>query len=149
MATKYDDASWHYGGDFPKYLPTAAGATHIGMFLAWAVLADMGSNFLLTEVAPIDVPQLRRREITPGRFVIKACDEKFVDDLLNDEGNSFAGAYYLSDLHLQDYQSAVGGSFESLYEIADDWTTFDALKPVFDHRFGEWKKGLLQPGTRR
>ncbi|WP_262497415.1 DUF7832 domain-containing protein [Pedobacter caeni] len=28
---KYDDASWHYGGDFPKDLPQINGATHIGM----------------------------------------------------------------------------------------------------------------------
>ena len=33
---KYDDASWHYGGDFPKDLPIEAGATHTGMFLALA-----------------------------------------------------------------------------------------------------------------
>ena len=28
---KYDDASWHYGGDFPDDLPEENGATHIGM----------------------------------------------------------------------------------------------------------------------
>jgi hypothetical protein len=32
---KYDDASWHYGGDFPADLPREAGSTHIAMFLAW------------------------------------------------------------------------------------------------------------------
>ncbi|RML48695.1 DUF7832 domain-containing protein [Pseudomonas avellanae] len=31
---KYDDASWHYNGNFPSDLPDTAGATHIGMFLA-------------------------------------------------------------------------------------------------------------------
>src|SRR6266404_3538306 len=35
---KYDDASWHYGGDFPEDLPREAGATHTGMFVAWALL---------------------------------------------------------------------------------------------------------------
>ena len=28
---KYDDASWHYNGDFPTDLPVEAGATHIGL----------------------------------------------------------------------------------------------------------------------
>ena len=32
---KYDDASWHYEGAYPADLPPEAGATHIGMFLAW------------------------------------------------------------------------------------------------------------------
>lgn len=38
---KYDDASWHCAGDFPKDLPEAAGATHTGMFLAWALLSGL------------------------------------------------------------------------------------------------------------
>ncbi|WP_441328174.1 DUF7832 domain-containing protein [Mesorhizobium album] len=32
---KYDDASWHSGGNFPRELPPEAGATHIAMFVAW------------------------------------------------------------------------------------------------------------------
>jgi hypothetical protein len=35
---KYDDASWHFGGEFPKDLPEEAAATHTGMFVAWAFL---------------------------------------------------------------------------------------------------------------
>jgi len=42
---KYDDASWHYGGDFPDDLPDEAGATHTGMFLAWALLSGLGGIF--------------------------------------------------------------------------------------------------------
>ncbi|WP_265102660.1 hypothetical protein [Acinetobacter sp. 'aerobic (ED)'] len=38
---KYDDASWHYGGDFPADLPQEAGATHIGMFLTWMLLQTL------------------------------------------------------------------------------------------------------------
>jgi hypothetical protein len=149
MATKYDDASWHYGGDFPKNLAPEAGATHIGMFLAWAVLAGMGSEFLLAELAPDAVALLHTRQITPGRFLIDVCDEKFVDDLLNDDGNAFAKIYYLSELHMADYSKAIGGAVESLYEAADDWTTFDTLKPIFDGRFDEWEKGILRAGGHR
>ena len=32
---KYDDASWHYGGNFPKGLSRKNGATHIAFFLVW------------------------------------------------------------------------------------------------------------------
>ena len=46
---KYDDASWHYGGDFPADLPQAAGATHIGMFLAWLIRNDYASQELIEE----------------------------------------------------------------------------------------------------
>jgi hypothetical protein len=40
---KYDDATWHSGGDFPKDLPAEAGATHIGMFVSWGVSDAVGN----------------------------------------------------------------------------------------------------------
>jgi hypothetical protein len=32
---KYDDASWHHGGDFPAGQPQEHGGTHIALFLRW------------------------------------------------------------------------------------------------------------------
>ena len=55
---KYDDASWHSGGDFPADLPSEAGATHTGMFLAWALLSGLGGS-LHTEDFPEDVERLK------------------------------------------------------------------------------------------
>jgi hypothetical protein len=52
---KYDDASWHYGGDFPKGLPQKAGATHIGMFLAWMILNGLSSEELMEEDDVLDL----------------------------------------------------------------------------------------------
>src|SRR5688572_23363485 len=41
---KYDDADWHYGGDFPEDVPEQAGATHMGMFVAWAWSAGLAGE---------------------------------------------------------------------------------------------------------
>ena len=49
---KYDDAYWHYRGEFPTELPASAGATHIGMFVAWALLAGLGREL-------VDLPRAR------------------------------------------------------------------------------------------
>lgn len=38
---KYDDAAWHYNGDFPKDLPKENGATHIGMLLTWCIEMEL------------------------------------------------------------------------------------------------------------
>ena len=46
---KYDDASWHWGGDFPKDLLNEAGATHIAMFLVWCILNELGGEEILDE----------------------------------------------------------------------------------------------------
>jgi hypothetical protein len=41
---KYDDASWHYGGDYPKNLPNENTAFHIGMFITWYIENDLMSD---------------------------------------------------------------------------------------------------------
>jgi len=48
--TKYDDASWHYGGEYPAGLPNEAAGTHIGMFFAWCMLNGCASKEVADEV---------------------------------------------------------------------------------------------------
>jgi hypothetical protein len=42
---KYDDASWHYAGDFLEGLPHDAAPTHTGMSVAWALLTGSPGQF--------------------------------------------------------------------------------------------------------
>jgi len=138
---KYDDASWHYEGDFPDDLPQSAGATHISMFLAWSILQGFAGS-ILTEDSPDSLERLRKREITPGQFLIEACDEKFTDEDLSDEGNSFAEFYYKSEsgygAYLDDYEGTLGQKGHSLYYVGDTWENYDRLTPVIKQRFEEW-----------
>ncbi|WP_047336431.1 hypothetical protein [Pseudomonas protegens] len=48
---KYDEASWHYGGDFPADLPASAGAPHIGLFLAWMPIEGFAGEELADDAA--------------------------------------------------------------------------------------------------
>lgn len=142
---KYDDASWHYGGDFPEGLEDAAGATHIGMFVAWAVLSGLAGE-IHTREQPDMLDKLRRRDQTPGAWFIAACDEKFTAEDLTEEGNDFALAYYAGaeglhghpDAYLADYAETFA-EHDNLYAVSDSWPSFDRLKPVLDKRFAEWK----------
>jgi hypothetical protein len=138
---KYDDASWHYGGKFPEDLPEEAGATHTGMFVAWALLSGLGGE-IHTEECPEDLEQLQTRALTPGLFFYRVCDGKFTDEDLNQEGNQFADAYF--DLekgsYLADYENTLGEEGRDLYYVADTWENFDRLKPVFDARLAAWRK---------
>jgi hypothetical protein len=138
---KYDDASWHYGGNYPSDLPNEAGATHSGMFVAWAVLSGLAGPIHLVEF-PEMLGRLQRREITPGRFLIEACDEKFTNDDLNDEGNAFAKAYFDFERgsYIADYERVLASELETLYHVADTWENFDLLKPVLDRRLDEWRR---------
>ncbi len=138
---KYDDASWHYGGDFPKDLPDAAGATHTGMFVAWALLSGLGGEIHVSEF-PGDLEKLRSRSVTPGQFFLEACDGKFTDEDLNDEGNAFAQAYFEFDggAYVGDYDRVLVGGLPSQYHVADTWENFDKLLPVLDKRLAEWRR---------
>jgi hypothetical protein len=141
MAVKYDDASWHYGGDFPADLPIEAGATHTGMFVAWALLSGLAGEIFLNDF-PNELEILRSRSLPPGKFFMERCDGKFIEDDVNDEGNSFAQAYFdfQNGQYLADYQATLAQDVSNLYYVTDDWENFDRLKPILDKRFAEWKK---------
>lgn len=134
---KYDDAEWHYGGEFPKELPEEAGATHIGMFAAWAMLAGLNSEEFAS-----DVKLLKSRKMTPGQFIMEQWDGVFHPDMLNDEGNRFAAVYFQAEdgNFLKDYEATLEGKLPSLYHIKDSWENFDKIKPVFDRRLEEFRK---------
>ena len=139
---KYDDATWHSGGDFPADLPPEAGGTHTGMFLAWALLAGLGGE-LHTEDEPDTVPRLATRRTTPGQFFLEWCDGKFTDEDVNDEGNAFVRDYFDFEKgqYLGDYESTLAGGLPGVYHVPDTWETFDRLKPVLDRRLAEWRAG--------
>lgn len=130
---KYDDWSRHPGGNFPADLPPEAGATHAGMFLAWALLAGLGS----ADTAAID--NLRNQRLTPGRFFLAVCDGKLTDSDLSVEGNAFAQVYFEDGDFLADYEGSAGQGLPSLYHVADSWETYAKLQPLFDRRLSEWK----------
>jgi hypothetical protein len=137
---KYDDASWHFGGEFPKDLPIEAGATHTGMFVVWAFLSGFAGDLFAVD-SPDEIQKLQSRTITPGRFFLESCDGKFIDDDLNDEGNAFTQAYFDFEKgkYISDYEAELGEEVVNLYYVKDSWENFDRLRPVLDRRFADWR----------
>jgi hypothetical protein len=137
---KYDDASWHSGGDFPADLAPEAGATHTGMFVAWALLSGLGGELHVVEF-PKELERLKRREVAPGRFFLMACDGKFTNENLSDEGNRFAQDYFDSSngKYLSDYERILADNLPSLYHVPDTWQSFDLIRPVLDDRLAAWR----------
>jgi hypothetical protein len=138
----HDRADWHYGGDFPEDLPPEAGATHIGMFLAWAITRGLHGS-LHEDDSSEALSAVRGRRMTGRDFLMTECDEKFVEEDLNDEGNAFTEAYYMKEGaggYLADYEEALGDArLPSLYHIEDTWENFDRLVPILDKRCEEWR----------
>ena len=155
---KYDDASWHYGGDFPKDLENENGATHIGMFLTWCIDNDLISEFQIEE-SERDIENVKNRTLTGAEFLINNCDEKFTDEDLNDTGNQFATSYYNEDTefskafstYFHDYQMTFEKIFndkglilDSFYHIENSWENYESIKPIIDKRFVQWKEFITK-----
>ncbi|HEX7870471.1 MAG TPA: hypothetical protein VF455_10215 [Chryseobacterium sp.] len=152
--TKYDDASWHYGGDFPEGIPEKNSATHMGMFLNWCINNDLVSEEF-KEDAEEEIEKLKRREITGAEFIIESMDGKFSEYDLNDLGNAFAKDYYVDETDFADKFSSFATDYinifdsvaeesdfeyETFYHIEDSWENCDLMKQIIDHRFLEWKE---------
>jgi len=150
---KYDDASWHYEGDFPPELPKENGGTHIGLFLAWCMHNNLLSAFLLEESGE-DINRVLNKEMTGRDFLFKWCDGKLTDEDLNEIGNDFAGDYYdetgkfaeTTASYLQDFSVAAEIysrefklDFASSYHIEDSWEFFEVFRVLLDNRFLQWK----------
>ncbi len=141
-----DRADWHSGGEFPDDLPPEAGGTHIGMFLAWAVLSGLQGEFHDDESAD-ELDALRARRITGREFLFRACDGKFWADDLNAEGNEFAASYYSGPdgagygAYIGDYQNALALNLPNLYHVADTWDNYELIASVIDWRYAEWRAG--------
>ena len=138
---KYDDASWHYGGDFPTELPPSAGVTHIAMFVVWCWDNGLAGDEILEESQAFEAVQ--RRVDTPGNIFTKACDEKFIDADLNDEGNRFAVFYYGDQGYYADYEKSVATAYPTLYHVPDTWGTYDKLKPAILRRYEDFRNGKM------
>jgi len=148
---KYDDASWHYGGNFPADLPIEAGATHMALFVAWCALNGMGGEPNEVENSKA-LEALRARAVTPSQWFIAICDEKFTDEDLSEEGNAFAIDYYnaeakqhsRSGCYLVDYENTFP-EVPTLYGVPDTWQSYDRIAPVIARRAAKWRARRSKP----
>jgi hypothetical protein len=85
-------------------------------FVAWAFLSGLAGE-MLTVNFPEEIPKLRSRSVTPGRFLLQSCDGKFTDDDLNDEGNAFVRSYFdfKNGAFLRNSEATLGRNVAGLY----------------------------------
>jgi hypothetical protein len=137
----YDQAEWHYGGNFPEDLPPENGGTHIGMFLAWTIMNGLEGEEH-QEDCPESIAAVRARRMTGRQFLFKECDGKFGEGDLNEEGNAFAKYYYSSKdrPYLTDYARVLSSDLPDAYYVEDTWENYDKIASVISERFNEWRQ---------
>ncbi len=138
----YDRADFDYSTD-DQPLPKGHAATHIGMFLAWAVNNGLENEFYRHR-SPELLERLRRREITGRQFFEAACGDRFSERDLSPEGNAFAETYYSDQTgergaYFEDYRKVLAAGLPSFWHVADTWDNYDKLAQVISTRFDRWK----------
>ncbi|MGM9481479.1 tetratricopeptide repeat protein [Roseateles sp. NT4] len=143
---KYDDSEYFFL-NFETDLDKAAAHTHIGMYLAWAVLSGLGRDDEGGSRRASETARLRAREITGGQFLSRLCDGKLTDADFNAEGNAFASHYYgrrFYDDYAQAFDKQIpstGHDADDICSVPDTWANFDLLRPVLDRRLAQWRSG--------
>lgn len=141
-AMSYDRADFDYSTE-AEPLPKGHARTHIGMFLAWAVLHGLESDFHRQRSAE-PLARLRRREITGRQFFEAAGNERFSDRDLGEEGNAFAQHYYVDEAgrrgaYFADYKKVLAAGLPSFWHVADTWENYEKIAAVITQRYEEWK----------
>lgn len=145
---KYDDAEFFFLNFETDELENEAGATHIGMFMAWIILHEMVSDWHREDDAEA-IAKVKAREITGAQFVIDYLDCKLMDDDLSDLGNKFAASYYETGYY-RDYMEAMGVDNETADDfcrVDDTWDNYAKIARIVDRRFDAFKKD--RAATRR
>lgn len=121
---KYDDATWHSGGDFPADSPAEFGGTHIGLFLRYCFSKGWAGE-LHTEDEPDAVKAVVEGRLSGTDFLFDYCDGKLTDEDFTDEGNAIAGEYYSDKGHyLSDYAAHFGDLMYTAPESKHDFKRF-------------------------
>lgn len=124
---KYDDAEWHYGGEFPVDAPIEYGGVHIGLFLKWSFLQGWAGELHL-KLNPDAVAQVIAGTMTGTAFLFDYCGGSLTSEDLNVEGNAFAEQYYGKDgAYLVDYASHFPNLMYRSGEEAHDFAAFSQM----------------------
>lgn len=134
---KYDDYEYYFLNFENEDLPQKMGATHIGMFMAWAILNDLAAKSDDSEYA-VWLERVRQRKITGRDFLLQWCDGKLCSEDLNEAGNAFAKAFYEESYmgyYCQTFNLEAAESADELCSVEDTWDNFDKLASVLDKYF--------------
>lgn len=131
----YDKAKYHYDGEYPEGLPEEQAFVHTGMFLGWIIDNDLCSEEFKNE-AKDQIEAFKGREIT-GADVYAHWDGCLLSDMLSDQGNKFAEAYYLGE-YLDDYDELLTAELPSIYQAENTWENYEKIKRRIDQRYKEF-----------
>ena len=149
---KYDDAEYLFL-NFETERDNDDAGTHMGMYLAWALLRGLGGEHFSGPDAAGHMQRLKAREITGADVLWDRCDGKLTDDDFNATGNAFTAAYY-EKFFTRDYErlfqrefAETGHAIDDFCSVPDTWANFERMAKLLDQRLAQWQAARPQPAA--
>jgi len=137
----FDNADWHYNGDFPSELSAYQACVHTGFYVGWLLKQSLFTE-QFTKINETEITKFLNREITAVAFYRDQMDGLFESTDLKDEGIEFTKYYFNEDfsksLYISDYIALFCAHVPTVYHVQDNWDNFDTMKKKIDDRFKEW-----------
>jgi hypothetical protein len=135
----YDKAKYHDDTIQELGLPEEHAANHTVFFLRWLVEHSLMSELFETEGTQV-LAAFRAGEASIHRLY-EWWDNCLIDDMLSDEGNAFAQAYFDFERgqYLKDYARVLQRTLPSEFHVPYSEENYQAIRVVIDRRYEEWR----------
>lgn len=134
----FDKAKWHYGGDFPTFLPFSQAYIHTGFYLGWLIKRN-----LLCKDLQISLREKIKIFLNQNLSPITIFQEEFDGVLTSEEmtllGYKFSICYYENGDYVDDYERTFETQIKnSLYEVQDNWENFNKICGIINAKFDQF-----------
>jgi hypothetical protein len=137
----FDNADWHYGGDFPSDLNTYQAYIHTGFYIGWLIKRNLFTEEFI-KINGVAVTEFLNRKITAVTFYKDQMDGIFESNDLKDEAVDFTKYYYNEDFskstYIQDYIELFCDHVPTVYHVKDSWENYNTMEKQIDSRFRDW-----------
>ena len=134
----YDDATFHYKGNWPDNLEKKQAYVHTGLYLYWLIKNNLtGSAF--NEMYRYQIEDCLNKIMT-GPQLFMLMGGIFRSDILTDKGKEFTEYYFSLDSgnYMYDYEFALARYEISPYHVSDTWANYEKLSRYIDQRYASW-----------
>lgn len=136
----YDKAKYHRESVELAGLDEVQAEVHTAFFLGWLIDNDLIADEMREECAELLADYKSRKKTAIDVYGWWDCC--LVDDMLSDEGNAFAQAYFdfTNGQYLADYDDLLVEDLPSEFHVPYTWENYEIIRLQIDRRYAEWRE---------
>ena len=137
----YDKAKYHSETIEELGLPPHNASLLDVFFLSWLIKRGLTSGEFESAHSR-ELKRYRKDQLSIQDFYYERCDGCLVSDMLNDEGNAFATAYFdfQHGNYLADYEKHLQKDLPSAFHVTYTQENERRFHAVIDARYAQWKQ---------